>query len=63
MDASMEEWPTASETTIVYLQMMYKTPIFAEPQQCNRTFPTGQLSAFIIQLEKFCCIDFVDKLS
>jgi hypothetical protein len=29
---------------------MYKTPTFAEPQQCNRPFPTGQLSAFIIQL-------------
>ena len=22
---------------------MYKTPIFAEPQQCNRPFSTGQL--------------------
>ena len=30
--------------------MMYKTPTFAEPQQCNRPFPMGQLSAFIIQL-------------
>jgi hypothetical protein len=30
--------------------MMYKTPTFAEPQQCNRPFSTGQLSAFIIQL-------------
>ena len=29
--------------------MMYKTPIFAEPQQYNRPFSTGQLSAFIIQ--------------
>ena len=29
---------------------MYKTPTFAEPQQCNRPFSTGQLSAFIIQL-------------
>jgi hypothetical protein len=28
---------------------MYKTPTFAEPQQCNRPFSTGQLSAFIIQ--------------
>ena len=28
--------------------MMYKTPIFAEPQQYNRPFSTGQLSAFII---------------
>jgi hypothetical protein len=31
-------------------KMMYKTPTFAEPQQCNRPFSTGQLSAFIIQL-------------
>jgi hypothetical protein len=46
----MEEWPTSSETTIIYLQMMYKTPTFAEPQQCNRPFSMGQLSAFIIQL-------------
>jgi hypothetical protein len=30
--------------------MMYKTPTFAEHQQCNRPFSTGQLSAFIIQL-------------
>jgi hypothetical protein len=30
--------------------MMYKTPTFAEPQQCNRPFSTVQLSAFIIQL-------------
>jgi hypothetical protein len=30
--------------------MMYKTPTFAEPQQYNRPFSTGQLSAFIIQL-------------
>jgi hypothetical protein len=30
--------------------MKYKTPTFAEPQQCNRPFSTGQLSAFIIQL-------------
>jgi hypothetical protein len=30
--------------------MMYKTPTFAEPQQCNGPFSTGQLSAFIIQL-------------
>ena len=29
---------------------MYKTPTFAEPQQYNRSFSTGQLSAFIIQL-------------
>jgi hypothetical protein len=29
---------------------MYKTPTFAEPQQYNRPFSTGQLSAFIIQL-------------
>jgi hypothetical protein len=29
---------------------MYKTPTFAEPQQCNGPFSTGQLSAFIIQL-------------
>ena len=29
---------------------MYKTPTFTEPQQCNRPFSTGQLSAFIIQL-------------
>ena len=29
---------------------MYKTPTFAEPQQCNRPFSTGQLSAFIIQV-------------
>jgi hypothetical protein len=29
---------------------MYKTPTFAELQQCNRPFSTGQLSAFIIQL-------------
>jgi hypothetical protein len=50
MDASIEEWPTSSETTIIYLQMMYKTPIFAEPQQYNRPFSTFQLSAFIIQL-------------
>jgi hypothetical protein len=28
---------------------MYKTPTFAEPQQYNRPFSTGQLSAFIIQ--------------
>jgi hypothetical protein len=31
-------------------KMMYKTPTFAEPQQYNRPFSTGQLSAFIIQL-------------
>jgi hypothetical protein len=30
--------------------MMYKTPTFAEPQQYNRPFSTGQISAFIIQL-------------
>jgi hypothetical protein len=30
--------------------LFYKTPTFAEPQQCNRSFSTGQLSAFIIQL-------------
>ena len=30
--------------------MMYNTPTFAEPQQCNRPFSKGQLSAFIIQL-------------
>ena len=29
---------------------MYKTPTFAEPQQYNRPFSTGQLSACIIQL-------------
>ena len=29
--------------------MMYKTPTFAEPQQQNRPFSTGQLSTFIIQ--------------
>ena len=29
---------------------MYKTPTFAEPQQYNIPFSTGQLSAFIIQL-------------
>ena len=29
-------------------KMMYKTPTFAEPQQCNIPFSTGQLSAFII---------------
>ena len=29
--------------------MMRKTPSFAEPQQYNRPFSTGQLSAFIIQ--------------
>ena len=29
--------------------MMYKIPTFAEPQQFNRPFSTGQLSAFIIQ--------------
>jgi hypothetical protein len=28
---------------------MYKTPTFAEPQQYNRPFSTGQLSTFIIQ--------------
>ena len=28
--------------------MMYKTPTFAEPQQYNRPFSTGQLLAFII---------------
>jgi hypothetical protein len=28
---------------------MYKTPTFAEPQQYNRPFSMGQLSAFIIQ--------------
>jgi hypothetical protein len=28
---------------------MYKTPTFAELQQYNRPFSTGQLSAFIIQ--------------
>jgi hypothetical protein len=27
---------------------MYKTPTFAEPQQYNRPFSTGQLLAFII---------------
>ena len=32
--------------------MMYKTPTFAEPQQYNRPFSTGQLSAFIIQTDK-----------
>jgi hypothetical protein len=30
----------------------YKTPTFAEPQQYNRPFSTGQLSAFIIQMGK-----------
>jgi hypothetical protein len=29
--------------------MMYKTHTFAEPQQYDRPFSTGQLSAFIIQ--------------
>jgi hypothetical protein len=29
---------------------MYKTPTFAESQQYNRPFSTGQLSTFIIQL-------------
>jgi hypothetical protein len=29
--------------------MMYKTLTFAEPQQYNRPFSTGQLSASIIQ--------------
>jgi hypothetical protein len=29
--------------------MMYKAPTFAEPQQYNRPFSMGQLSAFIIQ--------------
>jgi hypothetical protein len=28
---------------------MYKAPTFTEPQQYNRPFSTGQLSAFIIQ--------------
>ena len=28
--------------------MMYKTPTFAEPQQYNRPFSTGQLLAFSI---------------
>jgi hypothetical protein len=46
---------------------MYKTPTFAEPQQCNRPFSTGQVSAFIIQLvtwqvltrsDMWCCINF-----
>jgi hypothetical protein len=49
----MEEWPTSSETTIIYLQnegkkshrkMMYKTT-FAEPQQYNRLGVTYQLSS------------------
>jgi hypothetical protein len=31
----MEEWPTLSETTIIYLQKDYKPPTFAEPQQNN----------------------------
>ena len=31
----MEEWPTLSETTIIYLQNDYKPPTFAEPQQYN----------------------------
>ena len=30
--------------------MMYKTPSFAEPQQYNRPFSMGQLSAFIIPM-------------
>ena len=33
--------------------MMYKTPTFAEPQQYNRPFSTGQLSAFIIQMRNW----------
>jgi hypothetical protein len=38
----MEEWPTSSETTIIYLPLR-------EPKQYNRPFSTGQLSVFIIQ--------------
>jgi hypothetical protein len=37
---------------------MYKTPTFAEPQQCNRPFSTGQLSAFIIQLVTWQVSDY-----
>jgi hypothetical protein len=29
---------------------MYKTLTFAKPQQYNKPFSTGQLSAFIIQM-------------
>jgi len=45
----MEEWPTSSESTIIYLQNDEKTPTFTEPQQYNIPFSSGQLSAFIIQ--------------
>jgi hypothetical protein len=31
---------------------MYKTPTFAEPQQCNRPFSTGQLSAVNINKDE-----------
>jgi hypothetical protein len=43
----MEEWPTSSETTIIYLQNYHKTPTFAEPQQYNIHFSSGHVSAFI----------------
>jgi hypothetical protein len=42
-------WPNI-RTVCPFNNMMYKTPTFAEPQQYNRPFSTGQLSAFIIQL-------------
>jgi hypothetical protein len=41
--------------------MMYKTPTFAEPQQYNRPFSTGQLSAFIIQLFLHAGVRRVEK--
>ena len=43
--------------------MMYKTPTFAEPQQYNRPFSTGQLSAFIIDSDGKlgCCYPAVKE--
>jgi hypothetical protein len=46
--------------------MKYKTPTFAEPQQYNRPFSTGQLSAFIIQTlnwEVATCSEWNNKKS
>jgi hypothetical protein len=54
MLASVELKKRENRDDLDFLQMNgcipCSTPTFAEPQQCNIPFSTGQLSAFIIQL-------------
>jgi len=56
-DASMEEWPTSSETTIIFYKMMYKTvkhlPLLNLNNAADLFLRVYQLSSFQQETGKF----------